>query len=161
MDVNRAELERILASLMRRLDGQFRPLASVLHGRDHLEEVAILAGAIAAEMGEDAAPAMLAGLLHDAAREDDGPGNAHALASAELARRILPEQFPEMPAERIASAIAAHADGLVTDDPLAGALWDADRLTIGRAGFRLNVELFSTEPGRRMARQRLHQEDRT
>lgn len=161
MDVNRAELERILTRLRQRLDGQFCPLASVLHGLDHLQEVAMLAGAIAAEMGHDPAPAMLAGLLHDAARVDDGPGNAHALASAELARKILPEQFPEMPAEPIAAAIAAHADGLVTDDPLAGALWDADRLTIGRAGFRLNVELFSTEPGRRMARQRLQRADGT
>ncbi|HUT57746.1 MAG TPA: HD domain-containing protein [Phycisphaerae bacterium] len=130
---------------------RLRYYPSELHGLNHLKEVALLAGRIAAEMDEDVEAAMVAGFLHDCARTDDGVGTRHARDSAKLARPVLKECFPHLDAERICCAIERHADGKVTEDPLAGALWDADRLTLPRLGYEVCVELMSTEAGRRMA----------
>lgn len=146
-------LQDILRRIETTLDGTLRYFASDLHGREHLREVALLAGRIARRSGVDVETAMVAGYLHDCGRVDDAAGNAHAHESAAIARRVLPERFPHLPAEAIAAAIERHADGEVTDDPLAGALWDADRLTLPRAGFVVDENLLSTDPGRRMLRE--------
>lgn len=127
---------------------------SDLHGLSHLREVAMLAGKIAAETGVDIESAMVAGLLHDCGRVNDGGGNTHAIDSATVARPVLLERFPHLDADRICDAIARHADGQVSDDPLAGALWDADRLTLIRLGCRILEDLLSTSPGKRLARER-------
>jgi uncharacterized protein len=131
--------------------GRLRYYDSDLHGLAHLREVALLAGRIALEMGEDPEAAMVAGFLHDCARQDDGGGNWHALDSAEIARPLLAACFPHLDADRICEAIERHADGDVTDDPLPGAIWDADRLSLARMGRRVRYGLLSTTPGRRMA----------
>jgi uncharacterized protein len=144
------KLEQIEAKLR----GAFRQVDSELHGLAHLREVAILAGRIAAELDQDVEAAMVAGFLHDCGRVDDSVGSDHARDSARLARALLKERFPHLDAERICEAIRHHADGLLTGDPLAGAVWDADRLTLGRAGIALREELLSTRPGRRLARRR-------
>ena len=126
---------------------------SWLHGMAHLREVALLAGWIAREMGEDVESAMVAGFLHDCGRMDDGGGNRHAHDSERLARPILKKHFPHLDADRICDAIRRHADGEVTDDPIAGALWDADRLTLERLGYRVEEDLLSTPAGKRLARE--------
>lgn len=151
MDIEK-KLREVEARFVRKLPA----FDSDLHGREHLREVAMLAGRIAAELGEDVEAALVAGLLHDCGRVDDGGGNRHALDSAVLARPLLKEFFPHLDAERIIDAVARHADGQITEDPLAGALWDADRLTLVRLGRRVRSELLSTEPGKRMARDQRH-----
>lgn len=127
-------------------------LESDLHGLEHLREVAHLAGEIAAVEGADVEAAVVGGFLHDCGRQDDRGGNAHALVSAELASQILAEYFPHLPQEPIVEAIRRHADGEVSSDALEGAIWDADRLTIGRAGIEPKLEYFSTATGRAMAK---------
>ena len=144
------EIERQLHDVEARLAGRLPALDSDLHGRRHLREVALLAGRIADELGENVEGALVGGLMHDCGRLNDGGGNQHALDSAALARPLLKEFFPHLDAERIIGAIARHADGEVTADPLAGALWDADRLTLVRLGHVVRPELLSTEPGRRL-----------
>lgn len=146
MDLNcrLGEIEKLCA-------GRFPPFDSPLHGLSHLREVALLAGRIAAESGADVEAAVVAGFLHDCGRTDDGGGNWHALDSARIARPILENSFPHLDADRICDAIASHADGEVTADPLAGALWDADRLTLVRLGRRIDPNLLSTAAGRRLA----------
>ena len=148
------ELDRKLRQIEARLAGRASAFDSFLHGHAHLREVALLAGEIAAELGEDPEAALVAGLLHDCGRMDDGGGNQHAIDSAELARGILQDEFPHLDVERICDAIARHADSQTTDDPLAGALWDADRLTLIRLGKRIDERLISTTVGVRMARER-------
>jgi uncharacterized protein len=139
------EIERICAN-------HFRCYDSELHGISHLREVALLAGRIAVQSGADVEAAMVAGFLHDCGRMNDGGGRQHALGSVELARPILVACFPHLDASRICKAIAEHADGKVTDDPLIGAVWDADRLTLRRLGYEIREELLSTAAGKRMVR---------
>ena len=129
-------------------------LDSELHGLAHLREVASLAGRIAEELGEDVEAALVAGILHDCARVDNAGGNRHAIESAKMAKPILRDHFPHLGAEKICDAIARHADGETTDDPLAGALWDADRLTLTRLGRAIDERLLSTSVGKRMMRER-------
>ncbi|MFW6061664.1 MAG: HD domain-containing protein [Planctomycetota bacterium] len=129
-------------------------LQSWIHGRAHLREVSMLAGWIAQRSEADVEAAMVAGFLHDCGRVDDGGGNRHAHDSATIARRLLPRTFAHLPIGRICEAIARHADGQITDDPLAGALWDADRLTLTRLGRDVREDLLSTEPGRRLLARR-------
>ena len=126
---------------------------SWLHGIEHLREVALLAGWIAAEMGEDVEAAMVAGFLHDCGRQDDGGGNRHAHDSERLARPILQQHFPHLDAEHVCRAIRLHADGRTSEDPLIGALWDADRLTLYRLGYPVREDLLSPLPGKRLARE--------
>ena len=82
---------------------------------------------------------------------NDGGGNRHALDSACLARTILQAHFPHLDADRLCDAIRRHADGQVTDAPVAGAVWDADRLTLERLGYQIREELLSTGAGKRLA----------
>ncbi len=135
----------------------FTPYLSNLHGLQHLREVAYLAGRIALEMGTDIESAMVAGFLHDCARVDDLGGNEHAHDSAKMARPIIKEEFPLLDADAICDAIYRHADGETSTDPLAGALWDADRLTLQRLGHNVRTKLLSTEPGKKMARMNYRQ----
>ena len=122
-----------------------------LHGLPHLREVSLLAGYIASQSGADVESAMVAGFLHDCERKDDGGGNRHAHDSARAARAILRKHFPHLDTDTICEAIRRHADGEVTDDPIAGALWDADRLTLERLGYRVRRDLLSTAVARRLA----------
>ena len=145
------ELRDMLAGIEAKCDGRLEYFDSWMHGLEHLREVALLAGKIAAEEGADVEAAMVAGFLHDCGRKDDGGGNRHAIDSARLARPILEECFPHLDLGGIYLAIATHADGLVTDEPVAGALWDADRLTLTRLGAKVREELLSTEAGKRLA----------
>lgn len=122
-----------------------------LHGVDHLREVAGRIMIAQGGCGELIEAVVYAGYLHDAGRVDDGAGNAHAHASAELAEQVLPRIAPHLPAEPICHAIRHHADGKITDEPIAAALWDADRLTLGRAGIAPKLQFFSTDAGRTRA----------
>jgi hypothetical protein len=41
-----------------------------------------------------------------------------------------------------------HTDGHITDDPLVGACWDADRLDLPRVGIAPDPRYLSTQAGR-------------
>ena len=129
----RPDSAAILQEVESRLAGRLEYFDSYLHGLGHLREVAMLAGQIAAESGADAETAMVAGFLHDCARVNDGGGNPHALDSARIARTLVKELWPHLDADKICHAIAAHANGMISNDPIVGAVWDADRLTLGCA----------------------------
>ena len=147
------ELRAVLERIERTCRPHMRYHNSWLHGLGHLREVALLAGRIAAMEGLDVEAAMVGGYLHDCGREDDAAGNSHAIVSARLAREIMAAAFAHLDAGRICRAIERHADGLVTPDPLEGAIWDADRLTLPRAGHVVKLELLSTSAGRLLAGQ--------
>lgn len=148
------DLHGRLRSIEAACSGRLRYYDSDLHGLGHLREVALLAGRIAVEAGADVEAAMVAGFLHDCGRMDDGGGRRHAVDSAALARPILAACFPHLDAGRICEAIERHPDGEVTDDPLIGAIWDADRLTLVRLGYDIREDRLSTAAGRRLAQQR-------
>ena len=152
---NRPDLQEILSRIEARLGDKLRYYDSELHGLSHLREVALLAGKIAAESAVDVETAMVAGFLHDCGRIDDGGGNVHAIDSAKLAHPLLTRLFPHLDADKVCRAIAAHADGLTTDDLLVGALWDADRLTLERLGRIVRESLLSTPAAKRMLKEKM------
>jgi uncharacterized protein len=121
------------------------------HGLPHLREVAIIAAYIADKLKINVEAAVVAGWLHDCERKDDGKGEGHAHYSAMTAKTLIEKHFPHLDSDEICLAIWLHTDGLVTDDPLMGTLWDADRLTLGRFGHRIDGELISTEPGHKLS----------
>ena len=144
------DLKRRLAAIETACGNGLVYYDSWLHGLAHLREVALLAGWIAREVGENVEEAMVAGFLHDCGRQDDGSGNQHAIDSEQLARPILLERFPHLDVKCLCQAIRYHADGQVTDDPLIGAVWDADRLTLERLGYEVDVERLSTSAGKQL-----------
>lgn len=123
-----------------------------IHGMSHLRRVAILSGRLAVAVGEDVESAVVMGFLHDSARKNDGNDIEHAHDSAILARELLERFYPSLDADRICEAIAGHADGKVTSDPLTACLWDADRLELKRIGRTIDLGLLSTETARRLIR---------
>ncbi len=131
----------------------------VLHGFEHVRRVVSNAREIALEeCPENVNDAVLAAYLHDIGRiSDDYDGNEHAIRGAEIAKELLQKHWPEADAKRILFAIRYHADGILTEDPLIGALWDADRLDIGRAGLTIDLAFLSTNKGRKIASQILQQ----
>jgi HD superfamily phosphodiesterase len=141
-----------LAALQAKLLPFIEPYRSELHGLPHLREVSLLAGFLADAEGRDVEPAMVAGFLHDCERRHDGGGNEHALDSAATARRLVPRLFAHLDAAAIARAVKLHADGLTTRDHPDAALWDADRLTLVRLGYRVDSRLLSTRCARRLAK---------
>jgi putative nucleotidyltransferase with HDIG domain len=144
---------RILKKIETLFDGSIKYYDSPIHGIDHLRQVSVLAGVIALHCGADVETAMIAGFLHDIGRTNDLGGNQHALDSAVIARPLLLNLCPHIAVDRVCDAIARHADGLITDDPLAAALWDADRLALRRLGRVVREDLLSTEIAKAM---RLH-----
>jgi len=114
------------------------------HGLPHLRNVSYTAGRIASAVNEDIEAAVVAGFLHDCARQDDNGGREHAYESALMARGIIQEHYPHLEVERLYACIALHADGKVTEDMLIGSVWDADRLDLARIGIEVREEFLST-----------------
>lgn len=125
-------------------------LSTNIHGVQHLRQVAFLAGRFAYSLNVDYKTAIIGGYLHDCARSDDGGGNSHAHESAFLAKRIIETNWSSTDIDKIFYAIYYHADGLNTNDPFIGCIWDADRLNLVRLGLIPKVELLSTEFAKRI-----------
>jgi uncharacterized protein len=130
-------------------------LGSSLHGELHWQRVAHSGAELAWLSGGDALDAFCFGLLHDAMRENDGHDPEHGPRAAVLARKLagdglLPLEDAQM--EALLEACELHADGLVTEDPVVGACWDADRLDLWRVGKVVDPSLLSTAEARRPER---------
>ena len=64
--------------------------------------------------------------------------------------RDIYKTLPVDPRGYLSGAGDDRLDGEVADAPLAGALWDADRLTLTRLGREIDPAMISTSVGRRM-----------
>ncbi|HPB62000.1 MAG TPA: HD domain-containing protein [Rectinema sp.] len=137
----------MLDEIESKLQGKVRYYKSTIHGISHLRAVSLLAGELAPPEFKKAA--MIAGFLHDIGRKNDFGGRQHAVDSAIIARPLITSIWPEVDIEKICYAIEHHADGLTTDDPLIGAIWDADRITLSRLGRKINTSLLSTEAAKK------------
>ncbi len=105
----------------------------------HSVEAALLAGALAAELGLDAPLARRAALLHDVGKALDATvGGAHAEAAGALVRRL--GEPPE-----VVAAVEEHHDDLRLGSPYAVLAQVADAVSASRPGARL-------EPAERYAR---------
>jgi len=128
--VERAGVEGLHPVLVRTL-GRLRLRTS--YGQnvlDHLVESALLAGAVAAEIGADVARARRAALLHDIGKAltNEIPGT-HASVGADLARRHGEDEV-------VVNAIAAHHDEVPLETVEAVVVQVADAISAARPGAR-------------------------
>ena len=143
------ELEPLLAAVRSRASG----LASSLHGELHWQRVAHSGVELAWSSGGDPLVAFCFGLVHDAMRENDGYDPGHGSRAAALARELAGHGLlPAGLLPPLVDACELHADGLVTEDPVIGACWDADRLDLWRVGKLVDPSLLSTVEARRSER---------
>jgi ribonuclease Y len=98
--------------------------------RDHSKEVALIASALAAELGADTEICKRAALLHDIGKgvEANGEGN-HAELGMELARRISEDS-------RVVNAIGAHHNDVEPASLEAVVVQIADAISASRPGAR-------------------------
>ena len=121
-----------------------------IHGDEHWRRVAE-AGLFLAEREEVSAHVVLLfAILHDCRRENDAHDPGHGPRAAALAAQIGHEPLG-LAVDELATlghAMLHHTDGLVSDDPLIGACWDADRLDLPRVGITPDPRLLSTATAR-------------
>lgn len=100
----------------------------------HTMEVAVLAGIIAEEIGEDPQAAKRSGLLHDVGKAlDYRIEGSHAVISGDYADRFGESKL-------ICDTVMSHHSDLVMENPLAFTLMAADTLSGARPGARVNIE---------------------
>lgn len=100
----------------------------------HTMEVAVLAGIIAEELGEDPQAAKRSGLLHDVGKAlDYRIEGSHAVISGDYADRFGESKL-------ICDTVMSHHSDLVIENPLAFTLMAADTLSGARPGARVNIE---------------------
>ena len=100
----------------------------------HTMEVAVLAGIIAEEIGEDAHAAKRSGLLHDIGKAlDYRIDGSHAIISGDYADRFGESKL-------VCDTVMSHHSDLVVENPLAFTLMAADTLSGARPGARVNIE---------------------
>jgi uncharacterized protein len=131
------------------------PLAgSQLHGEQHWQAVARIGARLAAETpGPDLRAVLFFALLHDARRENEHHDPLHGPRAADLLDHFVAESRVVLAArvrDQLRDAIARHDAGAVSDDPLIGLCWDADRLCLPRVGIEPDPELLSTPAGREL-----------
>lgn len=125
------------------------------HRLSHGYRVARDALALALEQDANPLLAMIAGVLHDAARTNDEEEREHALAGSLLARAVLPKALPSWVTPdgvcRVADAVRQHVDEKPPADVIGQCLNDCDRLRLAwERGF--DARFFSTSTGARLAR---------
>ena len=127
---------------------------SPLHGVDHWRQVGRNGEQLAADtQGADLQIVRVFAAFHDSQRRNEGPDLEHGTRAAEVVRSLGLDLSPER-METLCAALVDHDRGRVSDDPTIGVCWDADRLELARVGFRVRLDLLSTEAGRGLARSR-------
>jgi MoaA/NifB/PqqE/SkfB family radical SAM enzyme len=119
------------------------------HGGDHIMRVVRNAEMLAKINCPGAIfNAIIAASLHDIGRIGKKEKNkTHALRGAEIAGKMLKKYFSDcdIDSEKIIYAIRHHSEGKVSNDPLIGTIWDADRLDLERVGIKINPAFLSTK----------------
>lgn len=124
------------------------------HSLTHCMQVALLGALIAWKEAINPIPVAIAGLLHDTARQGDEESANHAIAALSLVDETIGRELRHLLSPRdlksVRGAIAGHAGGKQSTDPIIGSCWDADRL---RLAWERGVErkFFSTRTGIELA----------
>jgi radical SAM protein with 4Fe4S-binding SPASM domain len=124
------------------------------HGLLHSYRVARDASLLALENDSNPLLAMIAGVLHDAARANDEDEQEHALAGSVLAQAVLAKKLTAWLTYegvlRVVDAVRGHVDESTPTDSVAQCLNDADRLRLAwERGY--DPHYFATSAGARLA----------
>lgn len=121
-----------------------------IHGDSHWRRVAEAGLIIAQRERLDRHVILLFAIFHDCRRENEGHDPGHGPRAAALAEQIghsaLAITLDEM--RQLSEALHDHDRGLVSEDLVIGACWDADRLDLNRVGIALDSRYLSTPTGR-------------
>ena len=132
--------------LLRYLD-KFQLPPNTIHGPKHWARVRANGVYIAERLDLETAFVTAFAWLHDCCRESDYQDPDHGRRAAEFAKTLLGMKlFSEgIDFEKLLYALEFHNKGRVSEDPIIGVCWDADRLDIGRAGIYPSAEFMSTK----------------
>ncbi len=122
------------------------------HGPAHWQRVKENGLRLAQQNRADQELVELFALLHDCCREGDGTDTVHgprAVAFMESLRGGLlaglePERFA-----MVQEAVRDHTLGKVHPEVTIGTCWDADRLDLGRVGFKIQRRFLSSSEARK------------
>lgn len=122
------------------------------NGLSHVRRVVHFATLIASlECPADQEAVMVGAAFHDIGRvpccneaEARRLNADHGERGALIARPLLRLHFPLVDIELLCYAIEKHNLGLVSDNPVVGAIWDADRLDLFRIKDDVTTSRFST-----------------
>jgi putative nucleotidyltransferase with HDIG domain len=144
------------AELLERIETLIYPAYKVqtgINGVEHVRRAVHFAGLLAqVECPGQVEVVVLGASLHDVGRlpgrthqEETLLNLDHGERGAEIAARILERHFPEHDPAIICEAVALHARGLVSSNPIIGSIWDGDRLDLFRLKADVRTDLFSTQ----------------
>ena len=126
-------------------------LESGFHGPRHWRDVARCVLQIAAySPGCSAQMGFIFAALHDTQRLNEHRDPEHGARAATLACDLATSGLAsaaELDLERLVLALERHDRGETTTDPVIGACWDADRLTLGRVWQHPQERFFSCLAG--------------
>ena len=121
------------------------------HGRWHIVRSVIYAKIIATKLCPQYLNEILLGvILHDVGRKSDKPDYLHAKRSVGIAKRLIKRHWPGIPTDRVLYAIEHHNRNRISNDPVIGIIWDADRLDLVRFGYSIDKRLLSTVVARQL-----------
>ena len=134
---------------------QFRRRLDSKHGTYHWHMVERWGSRLASlnRLGREAPiVVVLFALLHDSQRMSDGDDPEHGQRAAAYAREQRGKLFHlgDVLFEKLEIALAEHSMGKVTDDPIIGTCWDADRLQRVTVGVKPDERYMSTPKGKRL-----------
>ncbi|MCQ2054605.1 MAG: hypothetical protein MJY82_04860 [Fibrobacter sp.] len=131
---------------------------SEIHGIEHWHQVEFNGLLLAPKTGADIDVVRLFALFHDCRRLDDRHDAGHGPRAAEFAKLCREEKRFEIDDGRfdlLYRACDLHTSTPRTGNPTIDTCFDADRLDLGRVGFKLDPNRMATEWGAKIARKSL------
>ena len=125
-----------------------------IHGPDHWVRVERNGLYVAQKTGADKTIVQLFAVFHDCMRWNDSIDPGHGRRGAEYATQIRDELINISPNDfdKLYYACEWHTDQIITDDITIAACWDADRLDIGRVGFKLDYRYMNSKSAQEIAK---------
>jgi uncharacterized protein len=126
---------------------------SPIHGELHWRAVAEAGMSIAATGGGCPRVALAFGMIHDCKRLNDDwdPEHGERASGWASGSKTLRNLLGKEGQEAVARACLDHEKGKITEDPVIGSCWDADRINLWRVGITPNRSFFSVLKGEEFA----------
>ena len=145
--------ETNLDQVIRAAKARFTLPHKSIHGVAHWQRVRENGLRLAKTTGADVALVELFAFLHDCCREDDGSDPDHGPRAAEFAEMLRGDliHLQDDDFDLLHEAVRDHTYGDKHPNATIGTCWDADRLDIGRVGFKPQPRYMSTQAAKNLA----------